>query len=276
MRFPGVLGAVLLALALTACAGQRPGPPPACEPAKQYRDPATALPGRDYASNIQTLLYGEWDRFGRQTWRYPAGDAEGRETRRGLRETQRPDWVQAYWRSVGWSLPAAQIASQPWSAVFVSWVMIEAGVPTAAFCGHPAHSAYLETIWKRQQRDSKAPFALRHYLEAAPQPGDLICAARRPSARAPVSEISIGRFRRPDGNFLASHCDVVVRVDPAHRILEAIGGNVADSVTLSIFDIDAEGRLIGPVDRDGARPWFAVVENRYARRQRQAATRQPM
>ena len=37
---------------------------------------------------------------------------------------------------------------------------------------------------------------------------------------------------------------------------------------MSVFDIDAAGRLIGPVDRDGARPWFAVVENRYARRPR--------
>ena len=176
--------------------------------------------------------------------------------------------MQAYWRAVGWSLPIEQIAVQPWSAAFVSWVMIQAGTPTAAFCGHPAHSAYLETIWKRQQRDTGAPFVLRHYLEAVPQPGDLICAARRPSQRAPVSEVSVGHFRRPDGNFLASHCDVVVRVDPARGLLEAIGGNVADSVTMSIFDIDASGRLRAPADRDGARPWFAVVENRYARQRR--------
>jgi len=268
MRFSGVLGAILLVLTLAACAEQRPGPPPSCEPAKQYRDPGTALPGRDYAANIATLLFGEWDRFGRQTWRYPAGDAKGKELRSGLSETERPEWVQAYWRSVSWSLPVEQIAVQPWSAVFVSWVMIQAGVPTAAFCGHPAHSAYLETIWKNQQRDARAPFVLHHYLEAVPQPGDLVCAARRPSERAPVSEIAIGRFRRPDGNFLASHCDVVVRVDPVRGLLEAIGGNVADSVTMSIFDIDASGRLVAPTDRDGARPWFAVVENRYARRPR--------
>lgn len=269
MRFSGVPGAILLVLTLAACAEQRPGPPPSCEPAKQYRDPGTALPGRDYANNIATLLVGEWDRFGRQTWRYRSGDAKGEELRSGLRETERSEWVQAYWRSVSWSLSIEQIALQPWSAVFVSWVMIQAGVPTAAFCGHPAHSAYLDAIWKRQQRDARAPFVLRHYLEAVPQPGDLICAARQPSERAPVSEISIGQFRRPDGNFLASHCDVVVRVDPARGLLEAIGGNVADSVTLSIFDIDAAGRLVAPTDRDGARPWFAVVENRYARQPRQ-------
>jgi hypothetical protein len=263
-----LLSVVLLA-ALGACAGEPTrGPPPACEPAKQWRDPARALPGGDYAANIANLLYSEWDRFGRQTWRFHAADAKGEEIKHGLRETERPDWVQAYWRSVSWSLTGDQIAIQPWSAVFVSWVMIQAGVPTAAFCGHPAHSAYLETIWKRQQRDGNAPFVLRHHLEAVPRPGDLVCAARRPSARAPVSEISIGNFRRPDGNFLASHCDVVVRVDPARGLLEAIGGNVADSVTMSVFDIDAAGRLVTPVDGDGARPWFAVVENRYARRQR--------
>lgn len=267
MRFPGVAASLLLAFALAACAEQRPGPPPSCEPAKQYRDMAMALPGRDYATNISTLLYSEWDRFGRQTWRYRFGDAKGEELRSGFREMERPEWVQAYWRSVSWSLTTDQIAVQPWSAAFVSWVMIQAGVPTAAFCGHPAHSAYLETIWKRQQRDPDAPFVLRHAGEARPLPGDLVCAARRPSTGAPVSEIAVGRFRRSDGNFLASHCDIVVRVDSPNRIIEAIGGNVADSVTMSVFDIDAEGRLAEPTDGE-ARPWFGVVENRYARRPR--------
>lgn len=270
MRLRGVLASILLAIALAACAGQKsPAPPAACEPDKQMRDAASAAAGANPADNIAILLYGEWDRFGRQTWRYPRGDAKGTELRRGLSEMERPDLVQAYWRSVSRFLGTGEIGSQPWSAVFVSWVMIQAGVPTAAFCGHPAHAAYLETIWKRQQRDATAPFVLRHHGESVPLPGDLVCAARRPAPGAPLSEIAVGRFRRPDGNFLASHCDVVVRVDSANRVVEAIGGNVADSVTLSIFDIDADGRLVEPSDRDGgARPWFGVVENRYARRQR--------
>jgi hypothetical protein len=269
MSVRSVLASIFLAVTLAACAEQAPAPPPACEPDKQMRDPATALPGSDYASNIQTLLYGEWDRFGRQSWRYAAGNANGTETRHGLREEERPDWVKAYWRSVSRFITTEEVVSQPWSAVFVSWVMIQAGVPTASFCGHPSHAAYLETIWKNQQRDANAPFILRHPGESRPLPGDLVCAARRPSTGAPVSEIALGRFRRPDGLFLASHCDIVVRVDPRRHLLEAIGGNVADSVTMSVFDLDADGRLAEPTDRNGeARPWFGVVENRYARRPR--------
>ncbi len=269
MPLRSVLAFLLLILALAACAEQKPGPPRACEPEMQMRDMARALPGTDYATNIQTLLYGEWDGFGRQTWRFPARDAKGKETRHGLRETDRPDTVKAYWRSVSRSITTEEVVTWPWSAVFVSWVMIQAGVPTAAFCGHPSHAAYLETIWKNQQRDANAPFVLHHPAEWRPLPGDLICAARRPAPGAPVSEIAPGRFRRPDGNFLASHCDIVVRVDSRRRVLEAIGGNVADSVTMSVFDIDADGRLSEPTDRDEeARPWFGVVENRYARRPR--------
>ena len=269
MPFRSVFASLFLVVALAACAEQGPAPPSACEPDKQMRDMARALSGSDYAGNIQTLLYGEWDRFGRQSWRYAAGDARGKETKRGLREAELPDWVKAYWRSTSRFITTEEVVTRPWSAVFISWVMIQAGVPTGAFCGHPSHAAYLETIWKNQQRDANAPFVLHHPAEWRPLPGDLVCAARRPTTSAPVSEIALGRFRRPDGNFLASHCDIVVRVDSAKRVLEAIGGNVADSVTMSVFDIDADGRLVEPTDRDGeARPWFGVVENRYARRQR--------
>jgi len=53
-----------------------------------------------------------------------------------------------------------------------------------------------------------------------------------------------------------AHCDLVVKSDG--RVLEAIGGNVRNSVSKSILELDSEGRL-QPVER---RSWFIVLENR--------------
>jgi hypothetical protein len=54
----------------------------------------------------------------------------------------------------------------------------------------------------------------------------------------------------------AGHCDIVVDVQPGY--LAAIGGNVGDSVTRSVFPLDANG-ILSPIS---GRPVFAVIENR--------------
>ncbi len=266
-----VAGGILSLMAMLAACQTPPrqaargGPPPACSPEKHFRDPAEAMSGNDRAANLVALSFMEWDRFGRQTWRYRAGARDGVETRRGVRETERPDWVQRYWRAVGEPRSVEDIPRVAWSAAFVSWIMVQAGVPTAAFCGAPAHSMYLETIWTRQRRDPAAPFALHPPAAIRPSVGDLVCAARRGDDGV-LSDIAVGRFRDPDGRFLPSHCDIVVGVDRGARRLEAIGGNVADSVTMSVLDLDAEGFLVVGRDRErDPRPWIAIVENRYRR-----------
>ena len=270
MRTAMAFGMLALTATLAACQtpprqATRGGPPPACSPEKQFRDPAEAMGGGDLAANVVALAFMEWDRFGRQTWRYRAGASEGVETRRGVRETARPDWVQRYWRAIGEPRSVEDIPRVAWSAAFVSWAMIQAGVPTAAFCGAPAHSMYLESIWTRQRRDPAAPFALHPPATIRPSVGDLVCATRR-GENGVLSEIAVGRFRDAEGRFLPSHCDIVIGVDRGARRLEAIGGNVADSTTMSVLDLDAEGFLIVARDRErDPRPWIAIVENRYRR-----------
>ncbi|MPZ12748.1 MAG: DUF2272 domain-containing protein, partial [Kiloniellaceae bacterium] len=74
---------------------------------------------------------------------------------------------------------------------------------------------------------------------------DLVCAARDGSS------LALDNLNRGPG-----HCDIVVerRADA----VVAIGGNVTDSVSRSIFPLDPSGRLIAL----SARPFFAVIENR--------------
>jgi hypothetical protein len=51
------------------------------------------------------------------------------------------------------------------------------------------------------------------------------------------------------------HCDIVVSAGPG--IVEAVGGNVADAVTLARWPADGEGRVLAPL--------LVVMENRLGR-----------
>jgi len=80
--------------------------------------------------------------------------------------------------------------------------------------------------------------------ERAPQVGDLICSSRNGSGTT-LDNLNRG----------AGHCDLVVEVRSG--TLAAIGGNVGDSVSRSVFPLDANG-FLSPIS---ARPYFTVIEN---------------
>jgi hypothetical protein len=90
-----------------------------------------------------------------------------------------------------------------------------------------------------------AVFIPRHLNQRPPAVGDLICAARDGGGT------TLENLDRGPG-----HCDIVVEVRPGE--VHAIGGNVGDSVTRSVFPLDGSGFLT-PIS---ARRFFTVVENR--------------
>ncbi len=81
--------------------------------------------------------------------------------------------------------------------------------------------------------------------ERAPQVCDLLCASRDGGGT------TLENLDRGPG-----HCDIVIvgRLAAVH----AIGGNVADSVTRSVFPLDESG-FLSPIS---ARRFFTVIENR--------------
>ena len=79
----------------------------------------------------------------------------------------------------------------------------------------------------------------------APQVGDLICASREGGGT------TLENLNRGPG-----HCDIVVEVRPGE--VQAIGGNVRNSVSRSVFPLDANG-FLSPIS---ARTFFTVIENR--------------
>lgn len=152
---------------------------------------------------------------------------------------------------------------EPWSAAFVSWVMCEAGLgEPAQFERDIAHRTYIDQAIRA--RDGLAPLAayVAHDAgEVEVEPGDLLCNARGSARYRTLAD------RRPEmGEFAPSHCDVVVRVDPAAGRIAVVGGNVLNSVSLTLLpavrDGDGPLRPVGEADLAGARTMFAHLKLR--------------
>jgi hypothetical protein len=149
--------------------------------------------------------------------------------------------VGEYWRELGESLDGRN-RTQPWSSAFISFVVRKAGY--TAFKFSTAHADYInDSIRKRNANDAAADYWGFRLNEHRPQLGDLVAGWRL----QPVTFDT-----RPNG-FFPSHTDVVVEV---HRDkVRTIGGNVAHSVSMKSFTLDANG-FLRPLSK-----LFAVMKN---------------
>ncbi len=189
------------------------------------------------------LAVQEWARYGRQVMTYPV-NGKPRTEQPGVKEREAPERISDYWQSVGRPNLSGLDSAVPWSAAFISWDIESAGVPRDLFCPDSRHTIYVERMVERAHRPDAA-FIPRHLGERAPQVGDLICASRD------KGDTTLENLNRGPG-----HCDIVVEVRPGE--VHAIGGNVGDSVTRSVFPLDASG-FLSPIS---ARRFFTVIENR--------------
>lgn len=238
--------AILLMATLDACAtGQRTAaglaPLGPC-PATSWR-PEAPPPNASAKTSMVMLAIQEWNRFGRQTIYYPRSGEE-RIERLGLNEQQESDRVHDFWLSVDRPGLTGMDTDEPWSAAFISWDVQSAGVPRDQFCPDARHTVYIERLVTRERQPAPA-FVARRLTERAPQVGDLICASRA-GGRTTLDYLDRG----------PGHCDIVVGLRPDQLL--AIGGNVHDSVTMSVFPLDAAG-FLSPIS---ARTFFTVIENR--------------
>ena len=188
------------------------------------------------------LAVQEWARYGRQTITFSTA-APPRTELLGVQERDAPERIRDYWKSVD-QPSLSGLNDVPWSAAFISWDVESAGVSRDHFCPDARHTIYVERMVERARRPGAA-FMPRRLNERAPQVGDLVCAARD-GGRTALDNLDRG----------PGHCDIVVelRAGEAH----AIGGNVGDSVTRSVFPLDEQG-FLSPIS---ARRFFTVIENR--------------
>jgi hypothetical protein len=183
----------------------------------------------------------EWSFFGGQT------QYQGYQ-HRGHREAD-PGYYQrvgTYWRYGTNQALDGRNTDVPWSATFISYVMRTAGVSTYDFHPATAHSRYIhDAILHRLNGSPANKFVAWRLTEYRPKEGDLVCYWRK----HPKTYEQASHERQYE-----SHTDIVVYVAPEE--IGVIGGNVSDSVTLSILRLGGAGFLT----KD--HHLFAVMENR--------------
>ena len=207
---------------------------------------------RPPSDRVAYTAWQEWTKFGRSTVVY-GGQANGYVNRSGVTERSEPltSKIGDYWGSCGHPSWNGR-SSKPWSGAFVAWTMAHSGISASDFPRDGRHGGYLAALYDRQQRGGRVPFVLHAPNEYSPKPGDLVCTGSAgPTWRHADSRMA---RRRIDGT--ASHCDVVTDVRGGY--VHAIGGNVKNSVTMSLFPVDSRGRLV-PF---AGKTWFMVVEKR--------------
>lgn len=240
---------LLLFLAAAACSAEKaPASKSAAElkplgpcPVSSWR-PESPPPTASAKVSMVLLAVQEWARYGRQTISFSTS-APPRTELLGVQERDAPERIRDYWKSVD-QPNLSGLNDVPWSAAFISWDIESAGVSRDLFCPDARHTIYVERMVERARR-SGAAFVPHRVNERAPQVGDLICAARDGGGT------SLDNLDRGPG-----HCDIVVELRPGEA--HAIGGNVGDSVTRSVFPLDGVG-FLSPIS---ARRFFTVIENR--------------
>jgi hypothetical protein len=244
-------GALVLCLLLASCAApERPSTGYGTWAGRAIGTPPAPRPGVKRAMISRATR--EWEYFGRQTVVLKGSEESIPNVGAWEDDDSRfSGRVNSYWRAVGKPRIKGMDCWQPWSAAFMSWVVSGAGVPESQFRRAPAHWIYLTSMIE------EAPYPGRYFVPRrvggySPNPGDLICAYRghsRPHSYG--SDISAQRLRGTP-----THCDLVVR--KSGKTLEAIGGNVRNSVSKVTLELDTN-RHLKAVPR---RPWFLVLENR--------------
>ena len=178
-----------------------------------------------------------------------------------LADQQTPAWrrVVQYWQSSGllssmsarpgasdcnapdaWPTSAecrAFVVDTPWSAVFVSFAYVRAGIP-----GFSPAASHLDFVRQALRNDGVSPLRFADPDSEAPAVGDLLCFTRGLST--PMGAAGIRAYIAKGGAGLAMHCDIVVDANAAgDGRMYTIGGNILQGVTLRTLHVNKNGTL---------------------------------
>lgn len=140
----------------------------------------------------------------------------------------------------------AFLVDNPWSAAFVSWLMVKTGVP--GFRPSGSHVDYVRDAYR-----GTGPYRYADPFTTAAKAGDLLCFVRSPNRV--FGPDGLRSFFAGDGGALNMHCDVVVGADAAGEgLLTLVGGNVVQGVTLRRLPLNRNGLLWGVPRRGTSDP----------------------
>jgi hypothetical protein len=164
-----------------------------------------------------------------------------------LRENQPPlsNQIQKYWTDLG--IPFGSV-SVPWSAVFVSWCVQQAGANAAQFRFSARHSEFVHFAIQNAQNGTGV-FHGRRVSSYAPKVGDIL-QNNRAGNNFDFAHATANRA-------YVSHSAIVmeVGVDNVGKYLRTIGGNEADSVGLKEVRLNANG-----VVKNASGLYISVIE----------------
>jgi len=160
-------------------------------------------------------------------------------------------FVGEMWKAIGVENLDGTDRDVPWSAATISFMVRNADNAYRKFQFAASHSKYVhQAIQARLNSDKTVPFWGFRLNEMRPQIGDIV--ARDNPDFAPVVTFDVAA--RLDS--YRSHSDIVVAIDSANQRLLAIGGNVSDSVGISVYDL-APGDFLADTKHT-----FALLRNR--------------
>ena len=283
VAIPFLLLAVSWAASFTQAAAQ------SCDDGHRVAD---VVADAELRQRIVDVAVGEWRRFGFQVLDLSSSESEadlspvlgfspplsefppeligmpkGRLLRIGLAENDFDGMnaVRGYWDAVTASdTDGISVGGVAWSSAFVSWVMCRAGLSHEQFRRRDAHVLYVSTAFQAEAQYGDTPANGYAYV-ARPvntpvKPGDLACFSSADLSFEERRSISIADgWASRSGQ---SHCDIVVGFSHDGARVLAIGGNVQQSVTMSVFAARRDGAnvyLRGPEEWRAARPFYGVM-----------------
>ncbi len=159
-------------------------------------------------------------------------------------------------KAISGAIKRSSVSTLPWSAVFVSSVMKQAGLTPAQFRPAAAHAGYIQAAVEAYAQ-GRAAYA---YLPCdpswvEPRPGDVICYSRNSSPVRSFGQVLNGLEAAKSGFSYESHCDIVSQVARAPKhVVHSIGGNVGDTVTKTERTLTG-----GPITTARSGAWIAIL-----------------
>jgi len=143
--------------------------------------------------------------------------------------------IEAYWSGID-DFPGVQV---PWSAVFVSWCVREAGATATEFRFAAAHSRFVVQAI-RNQTNGAGVFRGRKVDEYAPRVGDILHNNR--------SGNSFDYDYAKTHSAYESHSAIVIEVgtDNKGKYLRSVGGNESDSIGMKEVRLNSNGLVKNP------------------------------
>src|SRR2546423_7118980 len=156
--------------------------------------------------------------------------------------------IETFWQNSGFPFPGV---STPWSAVFVSSCVKEAGATKSEFNFNPQHSQFVHTAIQNGLNGSGV-FRAHPVTSHAPAVGDIIQNNRG-------GNTFDFDFARKHDSYL-SHSAIVVEVgaDSKGGFALTIGGDESDSIRRTVVRLTSGGL----VQQRTSNPFICVIENR--------------